>query len=92
MRRFLVYSILMLCMVLAGHAQTITRYHYWIDQARLNEATQTVASPASSIQIDWSPDLTGITEGLHTLYYRVQDSNGEWSVPHSWDFFVVRQD
>ena len=69
-----------------GHAQTVTRCHYWLDQDRKHEKTMSV----SSTQIDWSMNVADAGEGMHTLYYRVQDSNKEWSIVNSWQFFVKR--
>ena len=90
MRRYFSILFLWVCGVTIGHAQTIVRYHYWIDADRLHEKTETVPPEEDPVEINWSMTLTDMTEGTHTLYYRVQDSNSEWSVLNSWQFFVKR--
>ena len=92
MRRLLLHIILLLyCAVLPSRATTtITRYHYWIDASRAHETTTEITDNKESAEISWSMELADVGEGMHTLYYRVQDSNEEWSVLHTWDFFVKR--
>jgi hypothetical protein len=67
------------------------RYHYWIDSTRINETITELSAATEPREISWSPDLIGISEGMHTLYYRLQDSNNEWSIPYAWQFFVIRR-
>ena len=69
----------------------MVRYHYWIDSTRINETTIELTAATEPREISWSPNLTGIREGMHTLHYRLQDSNNEWSVPYAWQFFVIRR-
>lgn len=69
----------------------MVRYHYWIDSTRINETITELSAATEPREISWSPNLTGIREGMHTLHYRLQDSNNEWSVPYAWQFFVIRR-
>ena len=73
-----------------GHAQTIARYQYWIDESRVHEKTENVPVQEAPIDIKWSMNVADLNEGTHTLFYRVQDNEGEWSYLHSWQFFVKR--
>ena len=93
MRKTLLHIILLFtcCASLTLHAQSVVRYHYWIDSTRINETITELSAATEPREISWSPDLTGINEGMHTLHYRLQDSNNEWSVPYAWQFFVIRR-
>ena len=93
MRKTLLHIILLLtgCASLTLHAQSVVRYHYWIDSTRINETITELSAATEPREISWSPNLTGIREGMHTLHYRLQDSNNEWSVPYAWQFFVIRR-
>ena len=93
MRKTLLHIILLFtcCASLTLHAQSVVRYHYWIDSTRINETTIELTAATEPREISWSPNLTGIREGMHTLHYRLQDSNNEWSVPYAWQFFVIRR-
>ena len=93
MRKTLLHIILLLtcCASLTLHAQSVVRYQYWIDSTRINETTTELTATTEPREISWSPNLTGIREGMHTLHYRLQDSNNEWSVPYAWQFFVIRR-
>ena len=93
MRKTLLHIILLFtcCASLTLHAQSVVCYHYWIDSTRINETTIELTAATEPREISWSPNLTGIREGMHTLHYRLQDSNNEWSVPYAWQFFVIRR-
>lgn len=85
------FVLLIACTTSIVRAQSVVRYQYWIDSTRINETTTELTATTEPREISWSPDLTGVSEGLHTLHYRLQDSNNEWSVPYAWQFFVIRR-
>lgn len=85
------FVLLIACTTSIVRAQSVVRYQYWIDSTRINETITELSAATEPREISWSPDLTGIKEGMHTLYYRLQDSNNEWSVPYAWQFFVIRR-
>ena len=87
----IVFVLLIACTTSIVRAQSVVRYQYWIDSTRINETTTELTATTEPREISWSPDLTGVSEGLHTLHYRLQDSNNEWSVPYAWQFFVIRR-
>ena len=87
----IVFVLLIACTTSIVRAQSVVRYQYWIDSTRINETTTELTATTEPREISWSPDLTGIKEGMHTLHYRLQDSNNEWSVPYAWQFFVIRR-
>lgn len=85
------FVLLIACTTSIVRAQSVVRYQYWIDSTRINETTTELTATTEPREISWSPDFTGVSEGLHTLHYRLQDSNNEWSVPYAWQFFVIRR-
>ena len=87
----IVFVLLIACTTSIVRAQSVVRYQYWIDSTRINETTTELTATTEPREISWSPDFTGVSEGLHTLHYRLQDSNNEWSVPYAWQFFVIRR-
>ena len=81
------FCVLLGCMlVLMMHAQDISKYEYWIDH-RTDAIVQTTASGGD---IDLSLDVSTLVEGLHSLTFRAQDTNGNWSAPLV-TFFVHSQ-
>lgn len=50
--------------------------HYWIDHDKLIEGTAALNGELLSLDIDVSK-----YPGAHTLYYRIQDLQGNWSAP-----------
>ena len=90
MSRILFSICILLCSIAVGYAQTVTRYQYWIDDSRIHENTVDLASPSTSASITFAMDLADLREGMHTLYYRMQDNEGGWSLLHTWQFFKTR--
>lgn len=89
MMRRLIFSMFALSLFVVAEAQekTITRYQYWIDQTKLNE-TNLEFQGNNVDTLEFAIDTDELSEGLHNLYIRVQDSEGVWSNLTSWGFFV----
>ena len=64
-----------------------TDIEYWVDTDSDNRSTMAVTNDSVAFTLDAST----LREGMHTLYYRFKDNEGEYSVPHAWQFFVVRR-
>jgi hypothetical protein len=62
------------------------KLEYWFDADDKNVYTQ----PMDSNNIVVSISTTGLTEGLHTLYYRVKDKADNWSALSSWLFYSTQ--
>jgi hypothetical protein len=65
--------------------KTVQKYHYWFDQTRQKEVT---ASYGDTEELTLSIATDGLTEGIHQLYMRFQDSSGAWSPLHGTMVFV----
>jgi len=84
------YCIIISCLWWLGgtlHAQNITKAEYFIDD---HTAVKTINLDATGDDIEqsFSVDLEGVPDGLHILGVKVQDENGQWSVPTMRTFLV----
>ena len=82
MKRFIITLIVGLLFHLAS-AQSTYRFQYWFDHQFSDRVI------LSSTDGNWQTPLeTGLlSEGFHTLYIQVQDSNGQWFSPQSYLFY-----
>ena len=46
-------------------------------------------SQSSSVDLNTTLDLSSLQGGFHTLYLREEDSNGKWSIPYAWQFYLI---
>ena len=65
---------------------TIARYMYWIDDEEDAAVTGTLDGASGVLPID----IGELTEGEHTLSWRVADSKGAWSEPKTEAFTFTR--
>jgi hypothetical protein len=85
MRR-IITSLLVCSSVLVAQAQNqLSRYEYWFDQGVRTAVTLDATTTQELKLILGTKDLSN---GLHSLYYRVQDSKDNWSSLSTWMFFV----
>lgn len=63
----------------------LSQYEYWFDQ---ETTTMGALDGSSSQEHKLSIDTRHLANGLHTFYYRAQDTNGNWSPLLSWMFMV----
>lgn len=64
-----------------AYAQTsIVSLEYWFDNLLITK--KTVDTQGKSINFN-QLDVGSLSEGMHTLYLRAKDSNGNWSITHS---------
>lgn len=58
----------------------ITTYEYWFDSEPYASATSiTLPTPINPYSLDDVVDVTALTEASHTIHFRFQDINGQWS-------------
>jgi hypothetical protein len=68
---------------------TLGSFEYFFDtDPGLGEGTQ-VAISGSNISEDFDLDLSGLSNGVHAVYIRVRDNNGQWSLYEKKMFQVV---
>ena len=65
----------------------LSKLQYWFDDNQSAMTEQTLSGAKQTI--DQAVDVSGLREGMHTLYYRIGDDVGQWSPLHVWTFFVA---
>lgn len=72
-------------------ASTVSRIEYFIDSdPGYGNGTAVSFTPGTSVDnLMFNIPLTTVSEGLHTLYIRVKDSNNKWSVIQSTIFVNI---
>ena len=88
MKRFLLLFIFVgFYLSLYADGRKLSKFQYWFDdnQSSMKEY------PASGdlVYRNMKIDARGLTEGMHTLCFRVGDNAGLWSPLHVWPFFVA---
>lgn len=68
---------------------TICGYQYWFDKNDAAAITQSV--PEGTTTIDPTIDIPNISDGVHSLKFRVKDTEGNWSSILSHTFFKIDQ-
>ena len=71
---------------------SIVRIEYFIDTdpGKGNGQSGSLGSGGGSSSI--SADLSGLGGGFHTIYIRVQNSDGSWSTTQSYNFYIEKVD
>jgi hypothetical protein len=71
-------------------AQTIVQLEYFID-SDLESGSRTIVdiTPGATVTKGFTVSLAGQPDGLHTLYVRAKDSNGNWSFAVSRPFYKI---
>ena len=65
----------------------LQRYQYWFDQDQTMISEQSLSG--LSAEVNTAFDASNLSEGIHTLYLRVGDSEGGWSPLHAFTIFVT---
>ena len=71
----------------------ITDYEYWFDDDFTNRKKITAQTPDVLLTVQ-TADASELTEGVHSMRFRVRNGDGQWSVVYSQKFFKpsVKQD
>ena len=87
MRRLILFAVAWLSLSLPSFAQEsyVTLCQYWFDNDYNNPLSMDVEDGVAAMTVDAS----ALTDGLHTLNYRVRDNLGAYSALHSWLFMKV---
>ena len=59
---------------------TIVACEYWMD----GDMSNITEIAVDSTQVAFAIDVSGLADGMHTLYYRVKDAQGRYSTPNTW--------
>ena len=65
---------------------TLTKYEYWFD----NDIANRIVTENTSGIVDIQTDITALTDGVHTINYRMADSYGSWTPPESYYFIKYK--
>ena len=71
-------------------AQQLVEYEYWIDNE--NRISVPIISTPTQFNLADSIDVSSLTEGAHTIYYRYKDNNEVWSSVISYFFIKDKND
>jgi hypothetical protein len=64
------------------YAQNIVQVEYFIDiDPGFGNGEQISVSPGTDLTVNFTAALTGLDPGIHIIYVRAQDENGNWSIP-----------
>jgi hypothetical protein len=87
LRRGLMLSMLLLFLSAASHAQLLKQLEYFFDKdPGTGKGISISVSRTLSLDTVLRLPVDNITDGLHTLYLRAQDTSGAWSLYHSASF------
>jgi len=78
-----------LCTSIASWATGVSRGEYFID-ADPGYGLATAISGEMSDTLNFTADASGLDQGIHSLFARVQDSSGAWSQTVRYPFVVVK--
>ncbi|MFP4091655.1 MAG: T9SS type A sorting domain-containing protein [Cyclobacteriaceae bacterium] len=91
--RWILFVLAAMLLPAASYAQDITAAEYFVDEdAGFGDNTAIpVPDTGADVILDFTVDLSTVTEGLHTLGVRVKDANGVWSIVTNRPFVVVKE-
>ena len=70
-------------------AANINQLEYFVDTdpGFGNGTAVSITSSANIADVFWTVDITGLSNGFHTIFMRSKDNAGNWSVTNKWLFF-----
>ena len=86
-RSILLMLALSLVIIVNAQERQVVQYQYWIDPNSSFETTDSIQNVENDT-VSFTIDTNELSEGAHTLYFRVQDNEAQWSGLSSWGFFV----
>ena len=89
MRRLFIILLTLYGALAMVHAQErqLQRYQYWFDQDQKAMTEQTLNGQTAEINTAF--DANSLSEGMHTLYLRIGDSQGCWSPLQAFPVFAT---
>lgn len=76
------------------NAQSVVKGEYFFDN-KVNYGSGTplpIDNNSGNVTVNTSIDISNLSEGVHRLFYRFQDSNGRWSTTLNYPLFVKRNE
>ena len=92
MRKLLVFALLLgFCLPLC--AQTLSGLEYFYDtDPGIGNGTRITLGNRQQIDSTFSFDVSGLSDGLHTIYVRALDNSAKWSINYSSAFLKLPGD
>ena len=87
MKNLFIYLCWLLPLGLFGQNMVHAEYFIDTDPGEANATTIPILTPNSVVDLNFTVNLLGISEGLHTLAIRMQDENGKWSLVQTRPFY-----
>jgi len=76
----------------AAQLPNIVALEYYFDQdPGFENATSVPVSPGSTIDMDFSIDVSGLSLGFHRLYFRTKDETGKWGLTNKQDIYKTNE-
>lgn len=89
-KRSLIISLLVL-LISVSYSQQINKLVYFFDtDPGIGNGTIVSIVPGSNISPSFTIPVNGLSEGIHTLYLRVKDNQGHWSLTSTIPFFCIQ--
>ena len=85
MKKLIAFVLISSLSLISIQANKTVKYNYWFDQERQKESVVTYETTES---LSFAITTSDLADGIHQLYFRVQDSIGYWSPLYSHLFFV----
>ena len=86
-RWFLLFISSGLLLTAQADDRQLSKLQYWFDDNQSAMMEQTLSGTKQNI--NEAVDASGLREGMHTLYFRIGDTAGQWSPLQVWSFFVA---
>ncbi len=88
-RKFIAALILGAFTCLQLHAQKIVAAEYFIgNDPGVGNGTPVAFTQGDNVNFSFSVPVSGLSEGFHNLFLRVEDENGNWSLYEGRNFYV----
>lgn len=91
MKKYIICTITILCVICSTNAQNITKIEYYIDTdpgfGVATDVPVTATTPINNLNV--TVPMTGLTDGFHQFFARAKDVNGEWSMVSCHQFLKV---
>ncbi|MCI5119176.1 MAG: hypothetical protein D3913_14795, partial [Candidatus Electrothrix sp. LOE1_4_5] len=89
MRSTFFISLLMFCLAGPAWASDITRIEYFYDSdPGVGNGTELSITSGSTVTVAANISLPALDAGLHHVYFRAMDADGDWSISRVHPFYI----
>jgi|GEM_PF-3471774 len=88
MKKILLINLFLYLFILVLAQPNITKVEYYIDtDPGYGLATDIPFTSTNDIDINFNPDISALSNGIHTFFVRAKDVNGKWTHTRSHSFY-----